>query len=1183
MKYVRLLTWILLTVSYGGKAQELSFFRLDNGDGLSDNTVTSVVMDRNGLLWIGTQHGLNSYDGYSIRNFYSREYPGLQNDAIVRMACDEQNRIWIQCGQGKLTMLDEKREFHAIDLQADGKRITVDYWLPTTKGPMFLHDGRVYGLADESTLQFGPLAMPDQPLLRNTFNRINTWDENHLVFSGNDLFFLFDLNTLNVSAVAHAPGIIAAARLTDDLAIATSADGQLYQISCSKGKIIHRYRALRDQYGEAIHRTLGSIQHLQDEQLLITSSSAGLYLFDAKTRTLTRHQHDVFDSNTLSTNQTTYMFSSDGDFHFVATASAGLNYFKRNAFSAKSKAVFEDIGVGRRYYEYISGVAEDAEGTIWMAGLKTLIAWERTTDRVTLHPFSENPARDHWGGIRALHIDKQDRIWLGLSDGLAILNRKNETIGYLNEGVGLPDNHINAIIDAPDGTLWVCTRKGIGLVDPETFRIRSISQDSPLKAVQGLHCNTAWFRTPSDVWIGTRTGAYRTDLSTGTTQVLTTTDGLAFDDVIGFAGDTLNRMYIGTRFGFHIVEQGKPIRTYYRINTAWPVDCHALIRDKDGDIWFANNDYLAVYSPTTGQFKVYDENVGINPSGFRFYAAHATRGGELLFGTNKGITYFRPENIRGPDFPISVMIHEMETRDSVYFAASQEPLTSLPYPSRTVSFSFSAVNLLRGKNVHYRYKLEGIESDWGKTTFGNRVTYSHLGPGHYHFHVKASADGLNWVEAPASFAFRIQSPWWQRRWFLAASLLAVCGTALLIGRQRTLKIRTQREQLETERTINYLASSLHEQTTVEAILWDVAKNCIGRLKFEDCVIYLKDEERNVLLQKAAWGPKTTEGNKIVNPIEIPVGMGIVGSVAASGKAEIIPDTTKDTRYIVDDAVRQSEITVPIVYNGRIMGIIDSEHTEKRFFTQKHLSILTTIAALCANKIARLSAEEATQKAQLELLEHERKAMEAQLKSLRLQMNPHFLFNSLNAIQQMILAGDDIEATRYLAKFSRLLRQVLTHSDKETVMLKEELETLRLYVELESLRFKEAFHYDIACDDGIDPEEIKIPAMLIQPFVENAIWHGLLHKEGDRYLKIVFSEDATENLVCTIEDNGVGRTAAGKVTNGNHTGKGIAVAAERLKTHSAHHRVQNKVWIHDLVDGAGNAAGTKVMLILPLLS
>lgn len=170
-----------------------------------------------------------------------------------------------------------------------------------------------------------------------------------------------------------------------------------------------------------------------------------------------------------------------------------------------------------------------------------------------------------------------------------------------------------------------------------------------------------------------------------------------------------------------------------------------------------------------------------------------------------------------------------------------------------------------------------------------------------------------------------------------------------------LKATSYQYQLEVAQVINYFSASMSALSSAEEILWDVSRNCISKLGFEDCVIYLKEEDRGVLVQKAAWGPKTMEYNKIVNPIEIPLGKGIVGTVAETGKAEIVPDTSLDTRYIVDDVQRQSEIAVPMIDNGNLIGVIDSEHSVKNFFTERHLQILTTIASQCADKINKVTA------------------------------------------------------------------------------------------------------------------------------------------------------------------------------------------------------------------------------------
>ena len=183
--------------------------------------------------------------------------------------------------------------------------------------------------------------------------------------------------------------------------------------------------------------------------------------------------------------------------------------------------------------------------------------------------------------------------------------------------------------------------------------------------------------------------------------------------------------------------------------------------------------------------------------------------------------------------------------------------------------------------------------------------------------------------------------------------------------------RLLQNRRETEAVINYFSTSLFGKNTVDEILWDIAKNCIARLKLVDCVIYLLDDDHQMLVQKAAYGSKNPKDFDIYHPIEIPVGQGIVGSVAQTGKAEIISDTSLDARYIADDEVRLSEIAVPLVYQEKVLGVIDAEHPDKNFFTEEHLTILEIIAALCSNKIVKARAEEEHQQAEAVRQEAER--------------------------------------------------------------------------------------------------------------------------------------------------------------------------------------------------------------------
>jgi LytS/YehU family sensor histidine kinase len=377
---------------------------------------------------------------------------------------------------------------------------------------------------------------------------------------------------------------------------------------------------------------------------------------------------------------------------------------------------------------------------------------------------------------------------------------------------------------------------------------------------------------------------------------------------------------------------------------------------------------------------------------------------------------------------------------------------------------------------------------------------------------------------------------------------------------------------------------MSEQQTEDDILWDVAKNCIGRLQFEDCVIYLLDEERNILVQKAAHGPKSPGQYEINMPIEIKPGEGIVGTVALSGKAVIVGDTTKDPRYIVDDEQRFSEISVPIIYDGKVLGVIDCEHSKKRFFTQKHLSILTTIASLCANKIVRARAEEEKKEAQTILMSTQQKMTEVEMQALRAQMNPHFIFNCLNSINRYIVKSDQTTASLYLTKFAKLIRLILDNSNCKNVSLTNELEALKLYIEMEALRFDKKFTYEIKVANNLGTDTIELPPLIIQPYVENAIWHGLLHKENNGHLSIQVNMAGDTMLQCIIEDNGIGREKAKELKSKTATSRkslGMQLTENRLSLLNKHAELNASVEIVDLQNGGSEALGTKVILKIPV--
>ncbi|GAB3505865.1 sensor histidine kinase [Emticicia fontis] len=275
-------------------------------------------------------------------------------------------------------------------------------------------------------------------------------------------------------------------------------------------------------------------------------------------------------------------------------------------------------------------------------------------------------------------------------------------------------------------------------------------------------------------------------------------------------------------------------------------------------------------------------------------------------------------------------------------------------------------------------------------------------------------------------------------------------------------------------------------------------------------------------------------------------------------------------------VRSSMLKYLMIGNGLLIvfgliawlkgGVFNQQHWYGVFnhlFTLA-LGILLEIIVF-ALAIAKKIEEERNIKNQLE-----QKTMQVEMMALRSQMNPHFLFNSLNSIRYMVMVNDNENASDYLSKFSKLLRMILNHSEKNVIRLSEELIALRLYLDIEKRRFGDNFSYAFMIDEQIEAEALQIPPMLLQPFVENAIWHGLMPSpKPDKRIE-VFIKKINETMVeFLIKDNGIGRLKASALKEKSmkhHKSKGTDITNQRVELFNRNYANKINIRIDDLYDG-----------------
>jgi putative methionine-R-sulfoxide reductase with GAF domain len=513
----------------------------------------------------------------------------------------------------------------------------------------------------------------------------------------------------------------------------------------------------------------------------------------------------------------------------------------------------------------------------------------------------------------------------------------------------------------------------------------------------------------------------------------------------------------------------------------------------------------------------------------------------------------------------------------------------------TINFSSG-----HGQGYAYRVLRNNAATPWQQLGSQSSFSISNLSPGTHRIQVKVFSLNNRWPEQIKEITLVVLPPFWKTDWFIILVCIVVLASMYIYIKWRTgtarkkemekthiekLKADHYKNQFELEQITNYFSSSMAAKKTEEEVLWDVTHNLIGRMNYVDCMIYLWNEDKTKMVQKASYGPKGKPEFITSSVFDVLPGQGIVGHVMQTRQPLLVNDTRKDDRYRVDDVYRLSEVCVPIIHNDELLGIVDSEHHIPNYFSERDIKILTTIATLIGNKLKQIESDQSLEVKRAELANINAQLAEARLAALQAQMNPHFVFNALNSIKRMILDKDNEKASRYLSKFALMIRMTLNHSKDIFVTLDENIDYLKAYLEMEQLRFDDSFTYTIFTDEIIDTEETSFPSLMIQPLVENAIWHGLMPSKIDKKIMIRFTQ-SENRITCMIEDNGIGIHQSEKLKKINgalHQSMGLENLQKRIKIMNEKYDTECSLQILDLKDIDKNNRGTRVILQFKLIN
>jgi putative methionine-R-sulfoxide reductase with GAF domain len=622
----------------------------------------------------------------------------------------------------------------------------------------------------------------------------------------------------------------------------------------------------------------------------------------------------------------------------------------------------------------------------------------------------------------------------------------------------------------------------------------------------------------------------------------------------------------------------------------------------NNSLWMAGLSRIASMDLDTYQVTGYSSEDGFpdrteNNWGNFFYDTSSRL---LYFAFSNAIARFDPAKMTGKKTAPDVFIENLAFPDQKNIFLPGDMITT-SWKKNDIRLTIGAINFSNAGSQHFAFRLvKDSATPW--IDLGDQPTFniSNLSPGRQHLQVKVFSVTNRWPEQVKEMEIRVLPPLWMENWFIVITSVLVVGLIYWFIRWQTrvarhkemektniekLKADDYKAQFELEQITNYFSSSLAGKNTEEDVLWDVSANLIGRMKYEDCIIYLWNEDKTRMVQKAAYGPKGKPEVISKDAFEVAPGQGIVGHVIQTRQPILVKDTRLDLRYRVDDEFRLSELAVPIIYNDELLGVIDSENRQLGYYSERDIKMLTTIATLTGNKLKEISSQQSLEAKQRELAGINEQLAGARLSALQAQMNPHFVFNALNSIKRMILDCDNEKASRYLSKFALMIRMTLEHSKELFVTLDENIEYLEAYLEMERLRFDDSFTYCICTDPDVDVSEILLPSMMIQPLVENAIWHGLMQAGADKKIRVHFSQ-AHNNIICMVEDNGIGIRRA-EVLRAQHRPLHLPVGLQNLQNRinimNEKYGTDCSLRITDLAEEEAGRHGTRAILQLRIIN
>ena len=835
-KFVFILIFLSLAIFIYASEGSYIFDHITRKDGLSNSSISSIVQDKDGFMWFGTQGGLNRYDGKNVKLYEHNPYDknSLPHRLIQTIFLDyEKNILWIGTYNGLASFDIYNEEFRHYPHIPNDKfslsnevvtAITTDnddnVWVGTLDGLNVLDPdtGEIKHYFNDADNSFSLSNNTVRSILKDSKGRIwiGTYHGLNLYNPERDNFTSF---TPENTEKLKSPYIMS---LSED------EQGNIWIGNWGEG--IVEYDPDQGVFMDSIvtdDNRIYVINAKDKGRIWAGTWGGGLYEYVIEKKELNKYVYDQNNLGSISHDVVYSIFLDNSDLLWVGTNGNGLNKLNKDKIDYRRFAYDPQNEISLSHGK-VSSIIEDHQGDLWFGiydgGLNRYNSEKDTMIVYQNDPNKENSLSNDI--VTFIYEDSEKNIWVGTNDGLNLYQRETDDfIRFLPDGT---ENNPSGIIpyamtEDEKGNLWIGYYKnGVDKWDKaigkfENYRIETNDANS---ITDNLVYSILQDRE-GYIWIGTNNGLNRFDPENESFKNFFNDP----DDINSLSNNTARilledskgRIWIGTTSGgVNVFDKDKGNFKHYNRNNGLSDNAIlSLLEDDKGDIWVATSYGINIIDPETGVITLISEEDGL--WGMEFNNGHLkTSDGDLLFGSMHGVYSFTSSpnkvNFYKPKIQIvdiMVMNDPMKTTKPYYLL---EKIT-LPYNKNFLSFEFISIDYHAPTKNQYAYKLSGVDSDWVHIGTRNFVSYSNLSPGQYEFQVKASnSDGV-WNNDPKTLSVLINPPPWKSWWAYLIYITAIATVIYFIKLALDLKIEKEKAEISNKEKTEFLANMSHEIRT----------------------------------------------------------------------------------------------------------------------------------------------------------------------------------------------------------------------------------------------------------------------------------------------------------------------------------------------------------------------------------